>query len=162
MKKEGFTLIEILVSLVIFSIGLLGLLPLLISNINYNEQIKMRNGALKILEAHTLSLRGINYDDFTVGNLTTNLNYQTTFSSYFSSSMTSSSCPPGFEDRLYKEDSITKEIDGSSVTYRYLIKLCIDEDFLYPYLKKVHLWVFWKYKGKMHKMETEIFIGKKT
>ncbi len=161
-KKKGFTLIEVLVAMFIFTIGLLGLLPLLISNIKLNEEIKMRNGALKLLESYTLSLRGINYDDFNVNNLKNNMNYQDTFSSYFTNSLTNSPCPTGYEDRLYKEDNLTKTVGGTSVNYRYLIKLCIDEDYLYPYLKKVHIWIFWKFKEKFHKMETEIFIGKKT
>ena len=159
---KGFTLIEVLISIVILSIGLLGIVPLLISNIRLNEEISMRNGALKIIEGHSVSLRGINYDDFTVNNLITNFNFSTSYPNYFSNPTIGSNCPTGYESRLYKEDSINKIINGSSISYRYLIKLCIDEDFLYPYLKKAHLWVFWKYRNKFHKMETEIFIGKKT
>ncbi len=161
-NKKGFTLIEVMISILILTIGLLGLLPLLISNIKHNEEIQMRNAALKLLENYTLKLRGITYDDFNVNNLKNNLNYQDTFSSYFSNPITNSSCPTGYEYRLYKEDNVTKSIDSTTINYRYLIKLCVDDDYLYPYLKKVHLWIFWKFQEKFHKMETEIFIGKKT
>ena len=154
--KKGFTLIEVLVAAVVFLIATLGILPLMISNIKTNEAVQEMMTAKKVLEGTASELRGINTSHFTKGNLKT-IGFQENPPSGYPS-LPSTNCPSGYEYAMYKGKEVDKIITGIHHKYKFTIKMCVDDDYLKPYLKKVKLWVYWSYRGKRHKLSTEVFI----
>ncbi len=62
ISKEGFTLIEVLTSMVIFSIGVLGLAPLIIATIQGNSFGDDMTRATLLAQGKIEELRNVNYD----------------------------------------------------------------------------------------------------
>jgi len=160
--RKGYTLIEVLVAMVIFLIGVLGILPLLITNIRYNEASQKALVAQKILENVASELRSIQVYNFTKSNLET-IGFQDNTPSGYPSVPTSppTKCPPHYEYALFRGYVINKIVNGNSVKYKYTIKLCVDDNYLKPYLKRAKLWIYWTYMTKNHGLNTQIFITAK-
>ncbi|KAA0259348.1 type II secretion system protein [Deferribacter autotrophicus] len=62
MKKNGFTLIELIVALTIFLIAFLGLIPLLIKQVDANKMNHLRNVAVNIAQEKIDSLSVIDFN----------------------------------------------------------------------------------------------------
>jgi len=139
----------------ILAIGILGLLPLLIENVKQNEEVQRRIAAQKILEDIASELRSIKVYDFDPTNLS-KIGFNSTLPSGYP--VPPSDCPSGYDYTLYRGYEINKEVDGRQVKYKYTLKLCVDDDYLKPYLKRAYLYIYWLYGGKLHKSETEMFI----
>ena len=65
--KKGFTLIEVLASMIILSIGVLGLAPLIISAIQGNSFGNDMTNATLLAQDKIEELRNVNYDLMTSG-----------------------------------------------------------------------------------------------
>ena len=156
--RYGFTLVEVLIAMVIFLVGVLGILPLLLANIKYNESVQKMQIAQKILESVSSELRSIKVYYFEKAKLK-DLGFRETPPSGYPA--VSDSCPPGYEYAVFKGVSVNKTVDNTSVTYTFTVKLCVDDDYLKPYLKRTKVWVYWMYRGKEHKLGDEIYITAK-
>jgi len=64
-NKNGFTLIELMVAIVILTIATMGLLQALTRYIQINIDNEMRNEAMRITEARMEVLRGLTFNDTT-------------------------------------------------------------------------------------------------
>jgi hypothetical protein len=102
-----------------------------------------------------------NLDDIGFGDNLTSI----TSGGYPSNSDVAQNCPIGYEAKLYKvKDVLKSNIDNSTThiyNYKYTIKLCVDVDYLNPYLKRAILTCFWDFRNKSHKVTTEVFIAPK-
>lgn len=63
MKKEGFSLIEVLIAMAIFAVGLLGIAGLQISAFQGNNAARLQTEAVHLAEAHLEELAARAYDD---------------------------------------------------------------------------------------------------
>lgn len=61
-NNKGFTLIELMVSLVIIAVGMFGVLECLNVSLQHNLRNEMRNEAIKLGEQYMAELRGMNFD----------------------------------------------------------------------------------------------------
>ncbi len=151
--------------MVIFLVGVLGLLPLLISNIKYNEAVQKAQVAQKILEDMASELRGIRVYYFKKGNLIygnqSNPNLVFEESPPHGYPPVPQGCPAGYDYALYRGYELYKIVRGSPVKYKYTLKLCVDDDYLKPYLKRAKLWIYWMYEGREHNLSTQFFITAK-
>jgi len=59
---RGFTLVEALVAMAIFAIGLAGLMPLVISNVRANDAAAVRTGAVAVAQEKAEEMRALPYD----------------------------------------------------------------------------------------------------
>jgi prepilin-type N-terminal cleavage/methylation domain-containing protein len=167
MRNGAFTLIEVILAMAIFLIGTLGILPLFIKNIRYNESVQVRLVAQKVLEDEAADLRNVKAKNFTRSNLQS-MGFVTSQPSEFPA--VPSGCPSGYEYVMYKgkEHERIEETERPGKppvevksAYRFTLKLCVDDDYLKPYLKRALLWVYWIYRGRLHWSQTEIFITEK-
>ena len=148
----GYSLIEVLISMLILLIALAGFAPLWMNFIRYNRSLEMRHIAQKILEKDVSRLRLIEIEDFNEDNIKNFLGYDTSIPYGWNQSPISDSCDPGYETRLYREDD-------SGGRWKYILKLCIDEDYLPPYLKRAKIWIYWKDRGEIKKINGMFFVG---
>lgn len=72
INQKGFSLIELLVSLMIFSVAMLGITPLLISAIKKNHANRIRSDARIVLENTATTLMVLNYDHPALGKMVPN------------------------------------------------------------------------------------------
>lgn len=63
MRKEGFSLIEVLIAMAIFSVGILGLAGLQIRAFRGNQAARLQTEAVHLAEAHLEELAALAYDD---------------------------------------------------------------------------------------------------
>ncbi|HMA67647.1 MAG TPA: prepilin-type N-terminal cleavage/methylation domain-containing protein [Desulfosalsimonadaceae bacterium] len=63
MRKEGFSLIEVLIAMAIFAIGVLGLAGLQIRAFRDNQAARLQTEAVHLAEAHLEELAALAYDD---------------------------------------------------------------------------------------------------
>jgi len=156
-NSEGFTLIEVLVASFILLVGILGTASLIINSIKYNEANQKRVVAQKLLQGEVSKLRGIDISDFTQSKLKNKLGFSSSVKQgYPSGGDVNSNCPSDYEFRLYK--AIKKNVNDSSKFYKYTLKLCVDDDYLTPYLKRVIVTIYWTYNKKLHSIKTKLFI----
>jgi len=158
-NSEGFTLIEVLVASFILLVGILGTASLIINSIKYNEANQKRVVAQKLLQGEVSKLRGIDISDFTQSKLKNKLGFSSSVKQgYPSGGDVNSNCPSDYEFRLYKVYSINKSVNSVSLLYKYTLKLCVDDDYLTPYLKRVIVTIYWTYNKKLHNIKTKLFI----
>jgi prepilin-type N-terminal cleavage/methylation domain-containing protein len=158
-KKSGFTLIEVLVATFILLIGLLGMNSVLISSIKYNEANQARIIAQKVLKGTISELRGITLSNFTKSNLKSKFGFSDNIPlGYPSGGEIGGNCPSGYDYKIYKTYDIEKKINGTNMYYKYTIKLCVDSDYLLPYLERAIITIYWNYAHKLKKIESRIFI----
>jgi len=75
-NKKGFTIIELLVALVIFSIAMLGLVPGVINVIKINKKNEIRDKATRLLAQKKSELYQQSFDNFSsIDNFTATINY---------------------------------------------------------------------------------------
>ena len=67
MSKKGFTLLEVLLVLVVFSIGILGITPLFISAPRYNQSSQAMTEAVTLAQSKFEEFRTFQYDDIADG-----------------------------------------------------------------------------------------------
>jgi prepilin-type N-terminal cleavage/methylation domain-containing protein len=154
MSRKAFTLVEVLIASAILLIALLGIVPLLVSNIKYNEWLQRKSLVKKFFEGEVSILRTFDVFHFTKSNLE-KLGYSTSLSKSIAFPR---SCPQGYDYSLYKEDLISKEVGGTVLTQRVIVKLCVDDDYMPPYLKRAYLFLYWPYRGRVNTLKTEFLI----
>ncbi len=174
-NETGFTLIEVLVSMVLFAIAMVAIMPMFIMNIKYNEMNQKRLAAQKLVENTASEIKSINFYKFdtVISNLKSNLSNVgftddiTSVSSlgYPAGGEINQPCPTGYEAKLYRANDLIKsfKINGvkTVINYKYTMKMCIDVDYIDPYLKKAILTCYWEFGKKLHKSSTEVFIAPK-
>jgi type IV pilus assembly protein PilV len=67
MRKNGFTLLEVLVALLVFSIGILGIAPLFISAPRYNQSSQTMTEAVTLAQSKFEEFKAFQYDDIADG-----------------------------------------------------------------------------------------------
>jgi len=63
MNNRGFSLVELLVSIIILLVSLLGLLPLMIQSINANLNDDLRNTAVRLTSQTAEAIHSLPFDD---------------------------------------------------------------------------------------------------
>lgn len=145
----AYSLVEVMVSTLILLIALAGFAPLLANFMRYSRSLEMRHVGQKILERDVSRLRVMEVEDFTEDNIKTLLGYSEALPSGWND--INSSCDSEYETVLYREDNSTR--------WNYLLKLCLDENYLDPYLKRAQIWIYWKDRGKIRKIKGLFFVG---
>ncbi len=158
-NRSGFTLIEVLVATFILLVGLLGMNSMLITSIKFNEANQMRISGQKLLKGSVSKLRSINISEFNKSNLQSKFSFSVNIpSNYPTGGAINASCPTDYDYRLYKGYSIEKNVNGVNLYYKYTVKLCVDDNYLPPYLKRAIITIYWRYGKQLHQIGSEIFI----
>lgn len=160
LKKDGFTLIEVLVASFILVFGLLGLSSLLINSLRLNEKNQMRITAEKILSGSVSQLRSVNIINFTKDILESSFGFSETIPpGYPDDNKVKETCGNNYSITLFRIYSIEKEVMGNKVIYKYTQKLCVWRDYLPPFLGKAETIIYWKFGGMLHNEKTIFFIS---
>ncbi len=156
--RGGFSLIEVLVAAIILMIMLLGLLPLYVVNIRLNESVQKKQIGEKILEDKASQIRGFKVENLTKSFLESIGYTETQPSGYLH---VSENCPLGYDYRLFQGYEVTKTFGNMVRKYKYTLKLCVDDDYLKPYLKRAYLVVYWLDGKRKKHLSVEVFVGEK-
>ncbi len=164
--KNGFTLIEVMIAMVILLIGLLSFLGLQATAIRVNEANKRliiaKDAATQEIEAvKTSGYVGLK----TSANLTTNMGYSASLgglTSDYQFTGIDTTCNSPYNYCVYKGINITKDINGQIVNYYHTVKLSVDVDYLsYPVLERCETIVHWQSKGELKKLNFIFFVEQK-
>jgi len=156
--RKGFGLIEALVATVVFMIGIIGLTPLLVASIKHGESLQKTQVGEKILEDVATELRGIQVYNFTKERLKDLMFIEYPPHGY---PPVTTDCPKGYEYAMYRGYEIYTYLNNVRKKYKYTVKMCVDDDYLKPYLKRVKLWVVWEEKGKERDLDTDVYVTAK-
>ncbi|MFN3479295.1 MAG: prepilin-type N-terminal cleavage/methylation domain-containing protein [Thermodesulfovibrionales bacterium] len=152
--KEGFTLIEVMVAIVILLVGLLGLMNLQITAIQVNEANKRLIIAKEVATGEIERVKLIGYTGLRTNTLlTTAMGYKASLGgldSKYQISGIDTSCGSPFTYCVYKGVTVTKNINGRSVDYDHTLKLSVIANYLsYPVLERCEMNINWISGGKL-------------
>ncbi len=168
-QNKGFTLVEMMVALVILSIGMLGTVPMLTLSIKTNKGANMFMAAEDLIHKEIEFIRTFGYVGLTQANLAgvnddTGSSYVNTFGGIganFQFTDIDTTCSAPFTYCSYKEEPITRNVAGNNVTDRYTHKIMVDSAYLSPYIQKVRLIIYWEHYGDLKNIEVDFMVEAK-
>ena len=135
-KRNGFSLVEVLVALFIFLVAILGIFPTL--NLSYKTNVSniIMSEAVKVAQQEINRVKSLPFDNVT----DTNLN------------------PPGLSscDPSNVNASIKRQIRNFTISYGKYFEVKL----LSPTIKEVKLTICWNYQGKKHEYVITTVISK--
>lgn len=162
LRSKGFSLVELLVAMAIFAIVAAGMIPIIIMAKKQNITSMVRINAVKVLEEEVAYLRSIDYISFNATTLSSagygNASPPSITEDLCRQPSVSTGCPSGYELERYGTRSRTVEIDSVNRTCSYVLKLCVDLDYLDPYLRKATLEVYYNVFGYEGRSDTDFYI----
>ena len=143
---RGYSLIELLVAIVVFLLAIAAFLPFFSAFVLNQKSLERFRTAKRLLESEVSLLRTMDLEEIGKEKLKTEYGYEETVCGGFSAQ----SCGGGYEWGLYK----------SFYNNAFCIHLCGDMDYLSPYLKRFHAYVFWKdVVGGERKIDVLFLVG---
>lgn len=167
-NNKGFSFIETMVALLVLMIGMLGLFAVQITAFKANKIANMFMVAEDSIHGEIEFIRNMGYVGLTQANLAaliddggkTYENYSALGAAYKHASI-NQACGAPFTYCYFKGMDINRGIDAANITYRYTLKIMVNDQFLPPYLKKARLVIYWEdgtILGRLKKIEVDFMV----
>lgn len=152
--RDGFTLIEVMIAMVILLIGVLGFLGLQVTAIQVNEANKRFIIAKEAAISEIERVKTAGYTALRTNTiLTTDMGYYANFASLpakYQFAGIDTTCGSPFTYCVYKGVTITKNVNGTPVDYDQTLKLSVVVNYLsYPVLERAEMTVYWMWRDEL-------------
>ncbi|MBI4687382.1 MAG: prepilin-type N-terminal cleavage/methylation domain-containing protein [Nitrospirae bacterium] len=173
LLRDGFSLIEVMIAMVVLLVGLLGFLSLQITAIQVNEANKRLIIAKGAATQEIEKTKAVGYTGLRTNTiLTTTMlmagpeewGYYAGFGSLpanYQFAGIDTSCP--FTYCVYKGVTVSKIVGGTAVNYDHTVKLSVVVNYLsYPVLQQCQMTIYWMSRNELKQINFVFFNEYKT
>ncbi|MBU1261762.1 prepilin-type N-terminal cleavage/methylation domain-containing protein [bacterium] len=160
MKKQGLTLIEVLIAMTILSISIIGVVSIVINSVKINDMasrqliVKERAGA-EIERIKVMGYFGITPDNMAnIGYVT----WDNLGGTYQLPGIPQDFGAP-YNWCLFRGIDVAKTIDGQTKHYYYTLKISVEEDFVESFARRIKMDAYWIFENKLKNIEIIFVVG---
>ncbi|MEW6481413.1 MAG: four helix bundle protein [bacterium] len=161
LKFKGLTLVEVLISMAVLLLGIIGVSAVIINSVRINDMAIRQTLAKETAGAEIERIKLIGYWRITQDNL------RQEFGSDSLTNLEEQYQLPGIPEGvitpynycLFRGVDVQKEIRGRIRHYYYTLKLSVDEDFVEKYAQMLRMEVFWMFQGRLKHIEVVFVVG---
>ena len=163
--EGGFSLVEVLVAMLLLTVGMFAWIQLQFAAIKVNEATKRLMIGQDAVSQELEQIKTVGYIGIKSNTVLKNASFSykdllSELDPKYQLSGTDTSCNAPAAYCVYKGLQVDKVVNGTTVRYYYTVKLAVNPGYLsYPEIAKVDATVYWKSGNTLKNMQIASFVG---